>query len=151
MVCQICGKKSGYYPLCAEHFRMRDDGLVIKCKECGKWHLKAEGCSQCKHEERDSSEIMYERGLLESWGKKLYRIVKLGEEDAATDYDLDLYSQIMEVSGDLHNIWQDLNNSVVYISKDQLDDWSANLENIARDGLDRSDDRFDIGRYSDVL
>ena len=47
MVCQICGKKSGYYPLCNEHFKMRDKGLVAKCEKCKKWHLVSDGCSRC--------------------------------------------------------------------------------------------------------
>ena len=40
MVCQICGKRIGFYPLCAEHFEMRDQGLVVKCKDCGKRFFK---------------------------------------------------------------------------------------------------------------
>lgn len=42
--CQICGKNSGMYPLCTDHFRMRDEGLVAKCEHCGKWYLTEEGC-----------------------------------------------------------------------------------------------------------
>lgn len=150
MVCQICGKRSGYYPLCAEHFQMRDQGLVVKCKDCGKWHLKAEGCSVCKEEKSDSNEIMLQRELLERWGKKLYRIVKIGEEYAATDYDLERYDHIMQVSGELHEIWKDLEKQLVYIPKEQFQKWSARLENISKDGLHYSDDRYDLGRYSDV-
>ncbi|ODS41821.1 MAG: hypothetical protein MSIBF_00130 [Candidatus Altiarchaeales archaeon IMC4] len=37
MVCQICGEKSGFYPLCRECFKLRDEGKVTKCQECGKW------------------------------------------------------------------------------------------------------------------
>lgn len=48
MVCQICGKRSGYYPLCDEHFRMRDEGLVEKCKGCKKWYIVSKGCPRCK-------------------------------------------------------------------------------------------------------
>ncbi len=151
MVCQICGKKSGYYPLCAEHFQMRDQGLVIKCNDCGQWHLKAEGCSRCKHEERDQSEIMFERGLLERWGKRLFRIFKQGEEYAAKDYDLDRYDRVKAISGELHEFWKDLNNEVVYVPQRQLEQWSAELNDIALDGLHYSDDSYDIGRYSEFL
>ena len=42
--CQICGNNSGMYPLCVEHFRMRDEGLVEKCEQCGKWFLTEKGC-----------------------------------------------------------------------------------------------------------
>jgi hypothetical protein len=151
LVCQICGKKSGYYPLCAEHFQMRDQGLVVKCKECGKWYLKAEGCSRCKQEERDTSEIMFERGLLEQWGKKLYAIFKMGEEYAATDYDMDRYHRVQQVSGELHELWKDTDKKVLYIPQKQLENWSKELDKIAEDGLHYSDDSYDIGRYSDIL
>ncbi len=130
---------------------MRDDGLVIKCKECGKWHLKAEGCSICKHEERDSSEIMFERGLLERWGKRLFRIFKLGEKHGAKVYDLDRYDGVRRISGELHELWKDLDNEVVYIPQKLLEEWSVELDAIAQDGLHYSDDSYDIVRYSDIL
>ena len=37
MVCQICGAKSGYYPLCKNCFKLRDEGKITKCEECGIW------------------------------------------------------------------------------------------------------------------
>lgn len=48
MPCQICGKKSGYYPVCKEHYEMSQRGEVVKCKLCGRWHLASTGCSACK-------------------------------------------------------------------------------------------------------
>ena len=45
--CQVCGKPSGMYPLCAACFKLRDTGKVIKCDECETWHLKGEPC-KCK-------------------------------------------------------------------------------------------------------
>ncbi len=48
MPCQICGKKSGYYPLCSKHFRLREHGEVVKCERCGIWCIKSEGCSLCR-------------------------------------------------------------------------------------------------------
>ena len=60
MVCQICGKKSGYYPLCNEHFKMRDKGLVAKCEECKKWYLVSDGCSRCnKASDEEKGEIHF--------------------------------------------------------------------------------------------
>ncbi|MFW9807602.1 MAG: NUDIX hydrolase N-terminal domain-containing protein, partial [Candidatus Thorarchaeota archaeon] len=151
MPCQICGKKSGYYPLCAEHFQMRDQGLVVKCKDCGKWHLKAEGCSRCKHEERDSDDIMFERELLEKWGKKLFHIFKMGEKHGAKDFDLERYDSVLRVSGELRELWKDEEKKVVYVPQKQLEQWSAELEDIADEGLHYSDDSYDIERYSDIL
>lgn len=41
-ICQICGKKSGIYPLCKEHLEMKQAGKVIKNEEDGKWELNKE-------------------------------------------------------------------------------------------------------------
>ncbi|TFH04347.1 MAG: hypothetical protein E4H14_14960, partial [Candidatus Thorarchaeota archaeon] len=48
MKCQICGKTSGYYPICKEHYKMSTRGEVAKCKLCGKWYLTSTGCSSCE-------------------------------------------------------------------------------------------------------
>ena len=130
---------------------MRDQGLVIKCVECGKWHLKADGCPQCTTDEPGSAGIMFERELLENWGKGLYRIFKLGEEYAATDYDLRRYDRISEVSGELHKLWKDVEKSILFVPGDQLEHWSSELEAVAEEGLHYSDDTHDIRRYSEVL
>ena len=45
--CQICGKNSGMYPLCTEHLKMKSEGKVVKCEECGSWHLSNIDC-KCK-------------------------------------------------------------------------------------------------------
>ena len=37
--CQICGKNSGMYPLCKKHLEMKQQGLVKKNEETGKWEL----------------------------------------------------------------------------------------------------------------
>lgn len=38
-ICDICGKSSGIYPLCKEHLQMKNEGLVIKNENTGKWEL----------------------------------------------------------------------------------------------------------------
>lgn len=45
--CQICGANSGMYPLCTAHLKLKNEGKVEKCSDCGKWHLTDENCS-CK-------------------------------------------------------------------------------------------------------
>lgn len=130
---------------------MRDEGLVIKCKDCGKWYLKAEGCSRCEQEKRDSNEIMFERQLLEQWGKKLFRTCKYGEQYTPTDYDLEQYDRVMQISGEMHEVWKDESKDVVYLPKKQVEDWSVRLEEIAEQGLHYSDDSYDIERYSMIL
>ena len=72
MPCQICGKTSGYYPLCNEHFRMRDQGLVVKCERCGQWYLKAEKCPQCGF----SAESQQSFGSDETPGKYFVYVIK---------------------------------------------------------------------------
>ncbi len=47
MNCQICGKPSGFYPLCGECFKLRDDGKIIKCDKCNTWHFIGKPC-KCK-------------------------------------------------------------------------------------------------------
>ena len=45
--CQICGANSGMYPLCTTHLKLKNEGKVEKCLDCGKWHLSDKKCS-CK-------------------------------------------------------------------------------------------------------
>ena len=37
--CQICGKNSGFYPLCKDHWEMKEKGLVIKNSKTNKWEI----------------------------------------------------------------------------------------------------------------
>ena len=43
--CVICGKSSGMYPLCREHLQMKAEGKVVKCEDCGTWHLVGTPCA----------------------------------------------------------------------------------------------------------
>jgi len=60
MACQICGKKAGYYPLCKECNRLKEEGKISKCIDCGKWNKNpGERCYDCwliykKNEEKKS-------------------------------------------------------------------------------------------------
>jgi len=48
MVCQICGAKSGFYPLCKNCFNLKDEGKITKCKDCGIWKKNAKPlCHEC--------------------------------------------------------------------------------------------------------
>ena len=51
--CQICGANSGMYPLCVTHLKLKNEGAVIKCSECGKWHMSYEICS-CQQQKFDA-------------------------------------------------------------------------------------------------
>lgn len=52
--CVICGKPSGMYPLCREHLQMKADGKVIKCEDCGMWHIVGSPCG-CKASNKTST------------------------------------------------------------------------------------------------
>jgi hypothetical protein len=48
MVCQICGAKSGFYPLCKDCNKLKDEGKVTKCEECGVWKKDTKPlCYEC--------------------------------------------------------------------------------------------------------
>jgi len=51
----------------------------------------------------------------------------------------------------MHELWKDESKSVLHLSKTHVNQWSSTLEGIALDGLNYSDDTYDIGRYSDIL
>jgi len=49
MACQICGEKSGFYPLCNNCFKLRDAGKATKCNECGIWKKDTKPlCHECE-------------------------------------------------------------------------------------------------------
>ncbi len=37
MACQICGAKSGFFPLCKDCNELKERGKVTKCEDCGIW------------------------------------------------------------------------------------------------------------------
>lgn len=49
MNCQVCGKYSGFFPICKECNKLKDEGKVIKCPDCGAWHYADTPC-KCKSE-----------------------------------------------------------------------------------------------------
>lgn len=62
MACQICGTKSGFFPLCKDCNTLKEQGKVTKCEDCGIWK---EGnkplCYECwlkkdKEEKKNSKE-----------------------------------------------------------------------------------------------
>jgi len=71
MVCQICGKKAGYYPLCKECNKLKEDGKVTKCVDCGKWNKDiGSRCYDCylqynKNEKKKSDKYKATHGEIE--------------------------------------------------------------------------------------
>lgn len=50
MKCQVCGAESGKYPLCRACNSKKDQGLIIKCSICNRWHYKDEACQTITNE-----------------------------------------------------------------------------------------------------
>ncbi len=50
MNCKICGKPSGFFPLCKSCNEKKEQGLIIKCEECGTWHYANQECPSCNSE-----------------------------------------------------------------------------------------------------
>ncbi|MCQ2405298.1 MAG: DUF2726 domain-containing protein [Clostridia bacterium] len=46
MKCQVCGAESGKYPLCRACNTKKEQGLVIKCSQCNRWHYKDAPCGE---------------------------------------------------------------------------------------------------------
>lgn len=44
MKCQVCGAESGKYPLCRSCNAKKEQGFVIKCSQCNRWHYKDAPC-----------------------------------------------------------------------------------------------------------
>jgi RecJ-like exonuclease len=57
MVCQVCGNKSGFYPLCSECNELKKQGKITKCNNCGIWK---EGdmplCKECWLKEKKETQ-----------------------------------------------------------------------------------------------
>ena len=49
MACVLCGKDSGKYFMCFRCNKLKDEGKVLKCSDCGKWYYVDKGCT-CKTE-----------------------------------------------------------------------------------------------------
>lgn len=56
--CVICGKPSGMYPLCREHLQMKAEGKVIKCEDCGTWHIVNTPCDCKKSKAQKDFEVV---------------------------------------------------------------------------------------------
>lgn len=52
--CEICGKPSGFFPLCTKCNKLKDDGKVVKCETCNKWHYLDKPCD-CKPISKEST------------------------------------------------------------------------------------------------
>ncbi|MHA2142636.1 MAG: NUDIX hydrolase N-terminal domain-containing protein [Candidatus Thorarchaeota archaeon] len=149
MVCQICGIKSGIYPLCKTHYRGYWKGEVEQCKRCKKWKLKGKDCTRCSHDVNPEA-VLIRVEEIGRWGKSLFAIAKEGKQWARVDYDLERYNQVIDVSGKMKEFW-DHQEGLIAVPEGDLDSWSNILTDISSKGLEFSDDKYDIRRYSTIL
>jgi len=57
MVCQICGKKSGFFPLCKKCNSLKEKNKISKCKKCGKWNdTIGDLCKECYFQDKIENE-----------------------------------------------------------------------------------------------
>lgn len=47
MMCQVCGTYSRVFPICKKCNLLKEQGKVVKCKECGTWHYANCSCPEC--------------------------------------------------------------------------------------------------------
>lgn len=47
MNCKICGKPSGYFPLCKTCLKLKESGEVLKCPVCNEWRKRDDSCPNC--------------------------------------------------------------------------------------------------------
>ncbi|VVB78545.1 Uncharacterised protein [uncultured archaeon] len=73
MACQICGAKSGFFPLCKDCNTKKDQGKVTKCEECGIWKdTNKPLCYEC----------WLKKDKEEKKGTKDYKVTDVEKEDS---------------------------------------------------------------------
>ncbi|MBR2614975.1 MAG: hypothetical protein IKC71_05225 [Clostridia bacterium] len=58
--CQVCGKPTKLnFPLCKEHYELKEQGKIVQCADCGKWNEKDVvcDCKKVKEESKPENEL----------------------------------------------------------------------------------------------
>lgn len=78
MKCKVCGSESGKYPLCRLCNNKKENGEIIKCNKCGKWHYATASCSEEASIDFSEDKFLYEpKALLISKSEQLfYKAIK---------------------------------------------------------------------------
>lgn len=61
MKCQVCGAESGKYPLCRACNMKKEQGEVIKCSYCGRWHYADQSCKSTPNNDAEKSGYLYDK------------------------------------------------------------------------------------------
>jgi hypothetical protein len=113
---------------------MYQRGEVVKCSHCGKYRLKDEDCAVCGKEPRPNT-IRIEVDVVKRWGTRLYAIGMEGKKYGHTNYDLDRYERLLDVSCDMKKFWDGAGSKTLDLpakSFEELADW------LKKDALDTS-------------
>ncbi len=76
MKCNICGAESGKYPLCKACNIKKENGEIIKCEKCGKWHYKDAPCPLPKIINNDVYLYDLKRTLITTSEQEFYAAIK---------------------------------------------------------------------------
>lgn len=73
MKCCVCGAESGHYPLCRACNQKKEQGLIIKCTQCGQWHYADAPCPQ-----PNAPEFLYEcrKSLITANEQQFFKALK---------------------------------------------------------------------------
>ena len=73
MKCCVCGAESGHYPLCRACNQKKEQGLIIKCMQCGQWHYADAPCPQ-----PNAPEFLYEcrKSLITANEQQFFKALK---------------------------------------------------------------------------
>ena len=72
MKCKVCGAESGKYPLCKACNIKKQQGLIIRCPKCNKWHYKDAECPAAEEKADSSAAFLYEIRPLLSRNEQSY-------------------------------------------------------------------------------
>lgn len=147
MACQVCGKPSGYYPLCNVCFGLRDKKLVNKCEICGKWSKTGDDyCDNCK-----STNIKISPDVLEKWAKKTFAISKTGLQYSTNKYDNKRYEEVTSLSKEMYTHHKTLGFKNPQIGRIHLFRWTNILADISTVGVENATNDYDTERYLSLL
>jgi hypothetical protein len=146
VVCQVCGAKSGVYPLCAVDYKKYKKGVLVKCPTCSMFHLKEDDCPRCNRSLL-LDDLLIKRNEMKYWGTKLFAIAKGGKQQNPEGHDIRRYESVIQISTELQPLWADLEKPIATVSKKEMFAWSESLKNTANEGIQQSDDDSDISRY----
>lgn len=150
MVCQVCGAKSGIYPLCASDYKKYKMGDLVKCPTCSMFHLKEDDCPRCSRSLL-LGDLLIKKNEMKYWGTKLFAIAKKGKQQNREGRDRQRYESVIEISTGMQPFWADPEKPMTTVSKKQMFAWSEALNSVANEGREQSDGNRDITRYSDII